>query len=152
MGEVHSLEPILKSHPFFAGMSPAHISLLAGCAANVRFEPGQYIMKMGEPANKFYIIREGRVAVEVTPPGRGSIIIETQADGDVLGWSWLFPPYQWNLNARALETVRAVGLDAACLRGKLDQDHELGYEMYKRFTQIIQDRFQAMRDQLMAQV
>jgi CRP/FNR family transcriptional regulator, cyclic AMP receptor protein len=152
MVDSHTLEPILKSHPFFADMEPAHIGLLAGCAANVRFEPGQYIMRLGEDANKFYVIREGRVAAEITPPGRGSIIIETLADGDLLGWSWLFPPYKWNLTARALETVRAIGLDAACLRGKLDQDHELGYEVYKRFAKIMQERFTAMREQLMAQV
>jgi CRP-like cAMP-binding protein len=152
MVETHSLEPILKSHPFFADMKPEHISLIAGCSANVRFEPGQFIMRLGEDANRFYVIREGRVAAEVAPPGRGSIIIETLADGDLLGWSWLFPPYKWNLTARALETVRAIGLDAACLRGKLEQDHELGYEVYKRFARIMQERFSAMREQLMAQI
>lgn len=152
MGEIYTLEPILKEHPFFKDMPQPFMDLLVGCAANERFEPGQYITKSGMEANKFYIIRQGRVAIEIQPPGRGAIIVETLADGDVLGWSWLFEPYKWNLDARPLEMVRAISLDGACLRKKMESDHHFGYEMFNRFAKLMLGRIRAMRNQLIEHV
>lgn len=152
MGEITTLEPILKAHPFFKDMPPAFMQLLVGCAANERFEPGQYITRAGEDANKFYIIREGRVAIEVQPPGRGAIIIETLADGDVLGWSWLFEPHKWNLDAHPLEMVRVISLDGACLRKKMASDHDFGYEMFNRFAKLMLGRIKSLRNQLIDHV
>ena len=152
MGEIKNMEAIVKDHPFFKALPPAQLKLLAGCAANVRFEPGEMITKSNEPADKFYIIREGRVAIEINPPGRGAIIIETLADGDVIGWSWMFPPFTWNLDARALEPIKAVSLDGKCLRGKMDKDHDLGYELHTRFARLMLERIRALREQLIQHV
>lgn len=152
MGEIRDLKPILKSHPFFADMPAAQINILVGCASNVRFDPGELITRSNEPADKFYVIRDGRVAVEISPPGRGSIIIETLADGDVIGWSWLFPPYTWNLDARPMETVRAIALDGKCLRAKMEKDHDFGYAMHTRFAKLMLERIRALREQLIAHV
>ncbi|MDZ7267719.1 MAG: cyclic nucleotide-binding domain-containing protein [candidate division KSB1 bacterium] len=146
---METLEPILAEHPFLKGMTPAQLQLLVGCASNVRFDPGQYIFREGEEANQFYIVRQGKVALEIVTPQRGSIIIDTLSNDEVLGWSWLLPPYHWHFNARALELTRAIALDGKCLRNKCESDHDLGYELLKRFVHLIEQRLQATRLQLL---
>jgi CRP/FNR family cyclic AMP-dependent transcriptional regulator len=146
---MQTLEPILAEHPFFKGLIKPYLELLAGCASNVRFEAGEYILRQGQEANNFYIIRHGKVALELLSPGRGSITIETIGVGDVLGWSWLFPPYHWRFDARAIELTRAIALDGVCLREKCESDHNLGYELMKRFAEIVTQRLQATRLQLL---
>jgi CRP-like cAMP-binding protein len=146
---METLEPILAQHPFLKGLPEHHLELLVGCASNVRFEPGKFIFRDGGPADHFYIIRQGKVAVEIHSPGRGPITIETLEDGDVLGWSWLIPPYEWHFDSRAITLTRAIALDGKCLRTKFDQDHHLGYEMMKRFADIMVQRVEATTLQLL---
>ena len=146
---IRTLEPILAEHAFFQGLSEEHLKLIAGCAKNVRFNAGQFVFREGQEAQEFYVIRHGRVALEIFAPGQGSQTIQTIDEGDVLGWSWLFPPYRWHFDARALEITRAFSLDGECLRKKCEQDHDLGYELLKRFAGIIQSRLQATRIQLL---
>ena len=147
--ESHGLDRTLSEHPFFEGMPPDQLELLGGCGKNVRIDQGQHLFKSGEEANEFFVIREGSVNVEIDAPGNKPIIIQTLVAGQVLGWSWLFPPYIWTFNALAAEPVRAVAMDGRCLRDKCENDHELGYEMLKRFSQIVINRLQATRLQLM---
>ena len=144
-----TLEPLLAEHPVFKGLAPHYIELLVGCASNVRFEPDQYIFREGQPANTFYILREGCVALEIFVPGRGPITLETLSAGQVLGWSWLIPPYRHHFNAHVVEMTRAFALDAECLRNKSEQDHDLGYELLKRFSTMVIDRMQAAQLQLL---
>jgi CRP/FNR family transcriptional regulator, cyclic AMP receptor protein len=118
---VETLEPLLKEHPFFRDLAPGVIQLLTGCAKNVRLEAGQVIFREGEDADQFYLIRDGRVALEVFTP-RGPAPILTISAGEALGWSWLIPPYKWRFDARATETTRALALDGKCLREKCDED------------------------------
>ena len=146
---MHSLQPILAEHPFLKGMKPEHLEVLAGCASNVRFEPGSFIFRQGQEANAFYILRDGKVAIEVFGAQRGAIAIDTAGEGDVLGWSWLIPPYHWHFDAKTVEPTRAIALDARCMRFKCDSDHELGYELMKRFAQVIEQRLDATRWQLL---
>jgi CRP/FNR family cyclic AMP-dependent transcriptional regulator len=146
---MQSLEQELVTHPFFAGLDPAYMRLIAGCGSNVQFERGQYVFLEGEQADRFYIIRHGKVVLETAAPQMGVRIVETIEAGEVLGWSWLFPPYRWHFSSRALEPVRAVSLDGVCLRDKCEQDHDLGYEIMKRFAAIIIERLQATRLQLL---
>lgn len=147
--EKHTLEKIIVEHPFFADLESYYISLLVSCASNVRFEAGKYILREGEEANEFYLIRAGRVAIEINPPQGKPIIVDTLGEGDILGWSWLLPPYTWRFHARAVEATRAIALDAICLRGKCEQNHDLGYELLKRFSQSINRRLDATRLQLL---
>jgi CRP-like cAMP-binding protein len=144
-----SLERILARHPFCKDMEPRYLQLLVSCAANVRFDAGQLILEQGEEANHFYLIRQGRVAVELHTPERGAITVQTVGEGDVLGWSWLSPPYQWRFDARAVTLTRALALDGTCLRTKCEEDHDLGYVLLKRFAQIITQRLEAARLQLL---
>jgi CRP/FNR family cyclic AMP-dependent transcriptional regulator len=146
---MQSLEPILAAHPFFKDLAKPYLELLTGCASNVRFEAGEYILHQGEEANNFYIVRHGNVALEMLVPGRGPITIETVGEGEVLGWSWLFPPHHWRFDARAIELTRAIALDGACLRAKCEADHNLGFELMKRFAEIVTQRLQATRLQLL---
>lgn len=146
---MENLERILAEHPFFTGLESYYTNLLVGCAANVRFDVDSYILKEGEEANEFYIIRKGKVALEIFAPQRKPIILGTLGEGDILGWSWLLPPYQWKFHARAVEDTRALALDGKCLREKCEHNHDLGYELLKRFSQIIDCRLDATLLQLL---
>jgi CRP-like cAMP-binding protein len=146
---METLERFIAEHPFFAGLDGAFTALMVGCASNVRFKKGDYILREGDPANTFYLVREGKVAVEVLAPQRKPIILATLDEGEILGWSWLLAPYQWKFHARALDDVRAIALDGKCLRGKCEENHDLGYEVLKRFTGIMEQRLEATRLQLL---
>jgi CRP/FNR family transcriptional regulator, cyclic AMP receptor protein len=146
---VRGLDSIVCEHPFFAGLPGAHCSLVTGCAKNVRFEAGQYLFREDEPANEFYLIRHGRVALEVHSPERGSVTFQSLVEGEIVGVSWLIPPYRWSYDARALTLVRAIAMDAACLRRKCEEDHDLGYDMMKRFMPVLIQRLQTTRLQVL---
>ncbi len=142
---MQTIEQLLAEAKAFNGMSEEHLALIAGCAQNKVFEQGEYLMREGDDADSFYAIRTGQVAMEIFVPQRGPVMIETIDEGDLLGWSWLVPPYRCHLDARAVGTVHSVAFDAVCLRGKADQDPVLGYELMKRFIPIIVERLQATR-------
>jgi CRP/FNR family cyclic AMP-dependent transcriptional regulator len=140
-----NLSDILKEHDFFKTLKVDYIDLVAGCGKNVVFQADQPIFHEGEPANEFYIIRYGQVAIETHDPRRGRLNIYTLNENEVLGWSWLIVPYRWHFDARAVKLTRAIALDATCLRTKCDQDPSLGYEFMQRFASIIVDRLTATR-------
>ena len=146
--QMTTLETVLAGHPFFRGLDSGYTQFIAGCGANVHFNPGEVIFRQGEPADHFYVLRQGKVSLEVFAPEAGSITVETLGEGEVLGWSWLFPPHKWAFDARALELTRAIALDGRCLREKCDQDPLLGYDLMKRFSRIMVHRLQATRLQL----
>lgn len=146
---METLERILSAHPFFDGLAPGHLDLCTGCATNVRFAADEFAFHAGAEANEFYLIRAGRIAIEVAPPGRTPLVLQTLGAGDILGWSWLVPPYHWVFDARALEPTRAIALDGRCLRDKCEADHDLGYELLKRFAHIMEQGLQAARLQLL---
>ena len=143
------LERILSEHPFFETFPQEHRTLLAGCAKNYRFNAGQFLFHEGDPANEFFLIRHGKIALEIVAPGKPPIIFQTLQDGEIVGVSWLVPPYLSLFDARAVELTRAISMDAACLRGKFEADHHLGYEMMKRFLPILVGRLHATRLQIL---
>jgi CRP/FNR family transcriptional regulator, cyclic AMP receptor protein len=146
---METLQRILADHPFARGLNDRLLELLVGCASNVRFEAGQMVFREGEEANHFYLIREGKMAVELFAAERGPINILTLGEGEVLGWSWLVPPYRWRFDACAIEPTRAIALDGKCLREKSERDSDLGYQLLKRIAHIMEDRLQATRLQLL---
>ncbi|MDA8231001.1 MAG: cyclic nucleotide-binding domain-containing protein [Magnetospirillum sp.] len=149
MGQPHDLGQIIDAHPFFKGIDSTLRSLLVGCAANERFEPGDFLVREGRPADKFYLLRAGQVAVEVDVPGKAPIVLETIGEGEVLGWSWVIEPYVSTFDARAMTLVRAVSFDGACLRRKMAGDPALGYEVLRRFLPVIGHRLATARLQLL---
>jgi CRP-like cAMP-binding protein len=146
---MRTLDQLVLEAPVFAGLDPQFAQQLAGCAENDGFRAGETIFREGDPADTFWVLRHGRVALELHTPNRGSLTIETLDAGEALGWSWLFPPYRWHFDARALEDVRAIAVDGACLRGKCDADPALGYELMRRFSQVMVERLQATRVRLL---
>ena len=146
---METIENIVSDHPFFAGLDEGFRRLVSGCAKNVVFEAGQYLFHEGDPANQFYLLRHGKVALQVTSPGRGAITFQTLTEGEIVGVSWLIPPYRWAYDAKAVEPCRAIALDAACLRQKCEADHDLGYELMKRFMSVLIQRLHATRMQML---
>jgi CRP/FNR family cyclic AMP-dependent transcriptional regulator len=144
-----TLEPLLRDHPFLKDLEPEYVALLAGCAANVRFREGSFMFREGEPAGQCFLIREGKMALEIAAPGRGSIIVQTLGAGDVTGFSWLLEPHQWEFDGRAVEPVRALALDGTCLRGKCADDPRLGFELTQLFARLAIRRLQATRLRLL---
>jgi CRP-like cAMP-binding protein len=147
--QTENLTEILRQHPFLAGLSEDHMQVLIGCASNVRFAEGAALIHEGEVANKFFLVRTGRIALETDVNARGKIRIQTVGPGDVLGWSWLISPFRWHFNALAVTEVRAVALDGECLRKKCEQDHDFGYEMLSRLSRVMERRLEATRVQLL---
>lgn len=146
---METLLPVLSEHPFLRGLDSKYIEMIATVASNVNFELEQIVYREGEPANTFYLIRKGIIGLEIKIPNRGTIAIQTISQGETLGWSWLIPPYKWRFTARVYETTMAIALDGASIRRKCEQDHELGYELYRRLSDIIVQRLQATRFQLL---
>ncbi|HUH80128.1 MAG TPA: cyclic nucleotide-binding domain-containing protein [Solirubrobacteraceae bacterium] len=146
---IRTLEELISAASVFTGLSSAQLELIAGCGANEHFAAGERLFREGGPAERFFLIREGAVALEVDAPGRGPLVIETLHGGEVVGWSWLFEPYRWEFDARAVVPTAVVCFDGACLRGKCEEDHELGYQLMRRFASLLIDRLQATRLQLL---
>lgn len=144
-----TIAEVLASFPLTEGMKPDHLELIAGCGTNKVYQPGVYLFREGEEANTFWAVRSGKVALEVYSPPRGALVVETVAASDVVGWSWIFPPYRYVFDARVLDRTRAIAFDGACLRGKADQDSDLGYQLMKRMAGVFTRRLAAARWQLL---
>ena len=134
----------------FKGMDARHLRALVESATVVRFEPGDVIFEEGEPARRFYLIRTGRVALQLVSYRVEPFSLMTLEGGDIIGWSWLFPPYHWKFTATALGVIRAISIDGRSVCARCDEDHDLGYELMKRFAQIIESRVEALSVHLVA--
>ena len=146
---MRTIDTLMQEVPLFQGMSPEAIELVSGCATNIRFADGEVLFREGDDADVFYVIRHGRVALETFVPARGPVTIETLDPGEVIGWSWLFPPYRWHFDAKALGLVRATVFGGACLREKCEQDTAFGYDLMSRFAQVMIERLQWTRLRLL---
>jgi CRP/FNR family transcriptional regulator, cyclic AMP receptor protein len=146
---MESIEAVLRSVPLFEGLGAEALELVAACGANVRYRPDELLFRDGNEANAFYVLRHGSVALETFVPTRGPVTIETLEAGEVVGWSWLFPPFRWHFDARALSLVRATTFDGACLRAKCEADPQLGYDLMSRFAQVLIERLQWTRLRLL---
>lgn len=142
-------EEILKEHPFFKDLKKENLDFISGCCKHQVFEPGQMIAREGESADHFYLIKEGKAAVQIHAPKMGEVTLQTIRDGDIIGWSWLFPPYQWNFDIKAIRKTRTIALDGKCLREKCEENHELGFQLMKKFSQIMIQRLKATRMQVL---
>ncbi len=145
---MQTLESVVAELPFLKGLSSKHLQTLADNAMQTQFKAGELIFREGDPANRFYLILSGRVVLESSRKDRPAVRIQTIGAGDVLGWSWLFPPYYWHFDARALEETTAIFFYGTRLREACENDHDLGYELMKRMTSVMLQRLQATRRQL----
>jgi CRP/FNR family cyclic AMP-dependent transcriptional regulator len=141
------LEAAVAAHPFLIGISPHHTRLLADCAMRSQFIAGEVVFQKGETANRFYLIERGRVALE-SSTGNEAVRVDEVGPGDLLGWSWIFPPYVWHFDARAIEPTTAIFLYGTMLRDYCELDPALGYELFKRMSEVMMRRLQAARVRL----
>ncbi len=147
--KIEEIKDILGGNPFFEGMDPGQVEFVAGCGKLVHFEAGEFLLKEGDEANKFFIVRHGDVAIESYVPTSGPLTTMTIREKGIVGYSWLYPPYRNGFDARAMNSVSAIEMDGECLRKKGENDHELGYELMKRFAHVVLDRLQATRRQML---
>lgn len=140
----------LAAHPFLRGMSADHLGALAEAARDVRFPAGHRLFEDGGYATHFWLIQSGRVSLDLPLPGDGLVVLEHIGMGELLGVSWLFPPYQWRFGAVAVTEVAAFEFDAPIVRMSCTADPQLGYEFYRRVSGILATRLQATRLGLIA--
>lgn len=145
---VKAVESVIKEHPFLHGLKPEYLHLLTQNAMRMHYRAGELIFREGDPANRFYLIEEGHVSLESPQRDEDGVIIQSVGPGDVLGWSWLFPPYYWHFDARATEPTTAIFFYGTHLRDQCEQDPEFGYELMKRMAQVVIQRLQATRRRL----
>jgi CRP-like cAMP-binding protein len=146
---MEDLTRVLRAQPFFDDLDDAKVAVLVGCARNARFAPGELLLREGDPATVFYLVREGRVSLDEDIPGhegaRGKLRVETVTRGDIIGVSWMFPPDHVHLDARAVENVLALAFDATCLRGKMEADPALGFAIARRLLALTMKRLERVR-------
>lgn len=144
------LEAAVAAHPFVLGLNQHHVRLLADCALQTTFEPGHLIFREGETANRFYLIEQGTVALDSSASGGDPVTIDVIGDGDLLGWSWLFPPYVWHFSARVVVPTNALFFYGTVLREYCERDQALGFELFKRMSEVMTRRLQSARARLLA--
>src|SRR5215475_8044199 len=137
-------------HPFLAGMNHEQLALLTDCAMPVHAKTGQIIFQEGEMANRFYLIESGKVVLESSGGHGDPMLVDTIGAGDLLGWSWMFPPYVWHFTARATEPTDAIFFYGTILREYCERDHSLGYELFKRMSAVMVKRLQGARENMLA--
>ncbi|HEU5396479.1 MAG TPA: cyclic nucleotide-binding domain-containing protein, partial [Verrucomicrobiae bacterium] len=138
----------LAAQPFLKDLPAPYLELLAQQSMPSEFKAGEFILQEGSPANRFYLIQEGRVAIEAELENGGTVPVQTLGRGDALGWSWLFPPYYWRFDARAVTPTKAIFFYGTRLRELCEENHDFGYELMKRISDILIRRLQAERQQM----
>lgn len=146
---MRTIDQLLHDHPFFAGLDPQTLTLVAGCAVNAHADAGEYLYREGGEADRFFVVRHGRVAVEVHDPAGGTVVVDSVGAGEVLGWSWLVPPHRWQFDGRAVEPTDVIAFDGRCLRDKCDADPALGYALLQRVSHVMYERLQSARVRLL---
>lgn len=150
-GRRNQIAERIANHPFFRGIDLRYLPVIREGAEEQVFEPGRVILKARELAYSVYLIEEGKVTVEAHECGCSAVFVQTLGPGEVLGWSWLFAPFTWHLQARAVERTRVIRLDGSHLLAQCEAHHRFGYEVMKRIARIVIARLQAARQQLAAQ-
>lgn len=138
----------LTQHRFFAQCSAPHLQLVAQCAQLRNYQPQEMLGREGEPSQYFFAILEGHVAIETVHAAAKRMVLMTVHAGDIVGWSWLFPPYEWVFDARAITPVKAIAFDTKRLRELCEADAVLGFDLMKRLAQVMTSRLKATRLQL----
>jgi len=141
----------LSKHAFLRGLETPLLEKLAQCTQQITMTADQLLAREREAASAAYLIQSGRVAIEVRKSGRAAVRVLVLAPGDILGWSWMVPPHRWQFDARVLDTLQALALDAEALRRMCDEDHELGYQLLKRLIVVVSSRLAATQKQVLAQ-
>ena len=139
----------IADHAFLRGMQADQVALLAGAASVISIPAGHRLFDVGAPAGKCWLLTAGRVALDLPMPGRPNLIVETLGGGDVIGFSWLSPPHEWQFGAQVLEPTTAFELDGPAVQALCDRHPELGYQLALRMLAAAVRRLQATRIRLL---
>jgi CRP-like cAMP-binding protein len=148
--EQESMATRVALHPFLVGLDREKLALLTDCALSAAFQPGEIILQEGEPAKRFYLIETGMIDLEASVSAKDSVVIDKIAPGQLLGWSWMFPPYVWRFTARAVERTRAIFFSGEILRQYCERNQSLGYDLFKRMAPVMIKRMQNAREKMVA--
>lgn len=144
-----TMSTLLAEQPLLKDLDGDHLEFIAGCGRNVHFQEGEFLFREGSEVTQIFLVREGRVGIQIHVPGRGQVTLDAVGPGEIVGWSGFVQPHRARMDAVALDSVRAVALDAACLRSKCEADARLGYAMLRRVVEVLESRLQAVRVQLL---
>lgn len=145
------LELYLSTHAFFAGLSPEFIGFLARCAREQPLQPGEVLFRQGERAHYFYLIQHGSIAIEIPAITGPTLQVQSLGAGQILGWSWLIPPYRWNFQSRAETSTTLLAFDGDAVRDRCEAEADFGYPLLKRFAALMAERLEVARQRLMDQ-
>jgi CRP/FNR family transcriptional regulator, cyclic AMP receptor protein len=140
---------VLGAQPFLRGLTDEHLARLAALCRHVAVPARHRLFEEGATAGRFWLIDAGQVNLDAMVPGRGRLIIETLGRGDIVGLSWMMPPYQWGFGAITAQPMQAFEFDARAVRDACDDDPALGYEISRRFSGAVVRRLQATRARLL---
>ncbi len=144
-----SIKDKLSEMKFFEGIEDDMIAYISQCGMNKHFKRGQYLGKEGDSADHFYIIRKGRIGLQLHHHDKGTIMLKTIHPGEIAGVSWIVPPYRYNFDLIALEETSAIEFNGKCIRDKCEKDHRLGYLLLRKFTGMLSERLKNTRIQLL---
>ncbi|MFO1432009.1 MAG: cyclic nucleotide-binding domain-containing protein [Candidatus Competibacteraceae bacterium] len=145
------IEQYLSSLAFFAGLRPEVIEFLARCAGEQQIQPGEVLFRQGEHAHHFYLVRNGRVAIEIPAITGPMLQVQSLGADHILGWSWLIPPYKWNFQARAEVPTTVLAFDGDTVRARCEAEANFGYPLLKRFVTLMAERLEVARQKMMDQ-
>jgi CRP/FNR family cyclic AMP-dependent transcriptional regulator len=145
---MNTFQTAIAEHPFFKTMRPDHLALISKNAQAVKFKPEDILFREGESANRLFLIQSGRVDLEWRAESGCGVAAKNVGPGEVLGWSWLFPPFLWHFTAEALEPTHAIVLDGKHLLAACDKNPEFGYALMKRIAQILIHQMESARNVL----
>lgn len=143
------LREIVKNQDFLKDMKSEYLDILMGCVSYITYKKGHFILTQNGKADQFHIIHHGKVHIEVAAGDKGPVTIQVLSDGDVLGWSWLIPPYKWRFDALIVDPTTVLTFDGKFLREKCEEDHSFGFDMLKRMASVITYRLLFTRKELM---
>jgi len=146
-----STEDYLSTHTFFSGLDDSYRKFLSNSATELQINKGGVLFKQGDRADKFYLLRKGQVSVQVPALMGPSLEIQTLGEDQVLGWSWLIPPYRWIFLARAEEDSELLEFDGGAILARCEEDPKFGYELFKCFAALMSERLGAARQKMMDQ-
>ncbi|MCG6889762.1 MAG: cyclic nucleotide-binding domain-containing protein [Gammaproteobacteria bacterium] len=146
-----SIAEYLAIHDFFSGLNDDYIKLLAEFATERQVARGEVLFQQGKPADKFYLVRKGKVSVQVPALVGPALELQVLGEDQILGWSWLIPPYRWNFLARAVEDTEFLEFDGRAILARCEKDPQFGYALFKLFTALMSERLNAARQKMMDQ-
>lgn len=144
-----NLEKEIAGQRFFEGIKPRFLEFLAGHAKHRRLKPNEVLHRVDQPAERFYVLTSGRIAVEIAAIEGPPLGLQELKPGAILGWSWLIPPYRWAFQARAEEESEVIEFDGKAVRERCEEDPEFGYDVLKRFSALMSERLEFARRKMM---